>query len=121
MSDRATWTTPNPPGEAIGGEVIATDGEWAWFRFTHRDGGAEHRETVRLSELTLTDCPTPTAAVTDSDALGMALTALLELKAVRPGNWDDGDDPDLIAAWTSASAAIGTIWTRLGRKGADHG
>lgn len=34
------------------------------------------------------------------------LAALKLLNAVRPFNWDDGDDPKLKAAWEAADAAM---------------
>lgn len=51
MTDRATWTRPDNGGAPISGDILAVDGEWAWFRFQHPELGTVLRLPVRLAEL----------------------------------------------------------------------
>jgi hypothetical protein len=85
-----------------------------WRVFLTKDG----RRVIGIGELTgegIADCGFGVWRGGSAEAIANAyliaaapelLAALKAAQAIRPGNWDDDDDPDQAAAWRAVDAAI---------------
>lgn len=68
-------------------------------------GGHVERVTLDVARRALFE-PWPPAPTGQSAAAPQMLAALRRLGAIRPDNWNDGDDAEAEAAWRALDAAI---------------